>query len=159
MKAIIISDVHGYTAGVHEILEKEQNVDVLFFLGDGANDMAKIEIEYPHIKMYKVMGNCDFLRNMLSHAVVTIDGVNIFYTHGHLYYVKRHLRELLNVAKSKNAHIAMFGHTHAPLNETVNGVALFNPGAVSGNRHGLNGYGYGVLTIKDGIFALKNCVI
>ncbi len=159
MKAIIISDTHGYTDEIHDIIEKENDADALFFLGDGANDLANIELLYPQLKMYKVLGNCDFRHDLPGHAYVTIDGVNIFYTHGHLYYVKRHFREIVGVAKHNDAHIVMFGHTHIPFCDEVKGITLFNPGAVSGNRGGKHGCGYGVLIISNGNFTLSNYVL
>ncbi len=159
MKIIIISDTHGSCAVVHKILEKEKNTEAIIFLGDGIRDICNVEIEYPHITVYKVMGNCDFFSNDPTKCIIEIDGVKIFFTHGHLYYVKSNYNSLLNEAGKNNADIALFGHTHSQLNKKINGINLFNPGSVSGNRCQNYGCGYGVLVIENGKYTLENRVM
>ncbi len=159
MKAVILSDTHGSPDLVRKILEKEKNTDTVLFLGDGINDILAVEPKYPNINFCKVMGNCDFTNEYPTTLVQNFDGITIFLTHGHIQYVKHHLRELLSKAKEQGAKIAMFGHTHAPLKEAVNGVTLFNPGSVKGNRLGKSGNGYGVLLTDNGDFTLENCVL
>ena len=73
-------------------------------------------------------------------------GLLIFYTHGHLFSVKTGLYDLADAARARGADIALYGHTHEPALTQIDGVWLFNPGALSYTRGG-EGPTYGVLTI------------
>ena len=46
---------------------------------------------------------------------VTVENTKIFFTHGHLFRVKYDLYTAACAAKSRNAKVLLFGHTHQPL--------------------------------------------
>ncbi len=158
-KVLIISDTHGNTNSVYDIIEKESDANALIFLGDGIGDINNAELLYPNLKFYKVDGNCDFVRTGLYKAVCVFEGVKVLITHGHNYHVKYHLSEIIKEAKMQNTDIAMFGHTHCPFCEVKNDITLFNPGAVEGNRQGPKGRGYGILYAENNKFTLEHFVL
>ncbi|MEG1640414.1 MAG: metallophosphoesterase [Ruthenibacterium sp.] len=148
MKLVIIADVHGNYQRLTDVVDAERDADAFFFLGDGLTEMEMIQDEHPTLKVYAVRGNCDFASFSPTQAVTAFGGLLIFYTHGNLYQVKNGVDALLSAAKYREADIALYGHTHTPAYAYLEGVHLFNPGALSGM------YGetasYGILNIKDG---------
>ena len=55
--------------------------------------------------------------------------VKAFLTHGHLYGVSRAQADwLVYAVQEQGAQIAMFGHTHRAVWDTLGGVTLINPG-------------------------------
>ena len=60
---------------------------------------------------------------------IEVDGIKIFLTHGHRYYVKRTLVNLGNEALSRECGLALYGHTHRADIADYNGVKLINPGS------------------------------
>ena len=72
----------------------------------------------------------------------------IFYTHGHMYGVKYDLDTLAEAAAARGAEVALFGHTHIPLEEQHGTVLLFNPGSCGRCYTGPDTYG--VLTLANG---------
>ena len=65
-------------------------------------------------------------------------------THGHLYRVKYDTAGLANAGLYRGADIVLFGHTHVPFWDSINGMTLLNPGSI--------GYGgtYALLEVDDG---------
>ena len=96
--------------------------DVLIHLGDHDRDALVLSEELPDTPLYTVCGNCDLT-------------VKAFLTHGHLYSVSRWQADsLVYAAQEQGAQIAMFGHTHSPVNDTLGGVTLINPGTAGKGR-------------------------
>lgn len=149
MKICVFSDSHGYTGNMTAAIELERP-EMIFFLGDGERDIAKVADMYPGLQLAAVRGNCDFRTDRSSSLVCAIGGVTIFATHGHLSDVKYDdsLELLTSQAIEAGADIALFGHTHRQhLSENL-GVTLLNPGSAG------RGYypGYAVLNIANGRF-------
>lgn len=71
----------------------------------------------------------------------------ILLTHGHEFYVDFELDTLLNFLQEQSCSLGVFGHTHVPLIEEVNGIFLVNPGSASRPRMGSN-KSYGILTMS-----------
>lgn len=132
MRILVISDSHGRTSALREVLELHGAPDVIF-LGDGLRDIEEMESLYPDRRFYKVAGNCDFGAAEPLTGRLEIAGRRIFYTHGHAYHVKYGLRELKDAARRDGADIVLYGHTHAAFSEYDDGLYVMNPGAVSGS--------------------------
>lgn len=147
-KLVVISDSHNDSAAIKRILRQEKGVSAVIFLGDGVKDLDLAMTEHASLRAYVVSGNCDFGAMEPPEGLAAFDGVLIFYTHGHLYGVKSGLDRLAETAKARGADVALFGHTHTPANETVDGVLLFNPGSCSYGA--MAPAGYGVLTLEAG---------
>ena len=153
MKCLIFSDSHGYDFYMSKALSQHRDAEVVFFLGDGLSDadsLAEADIGRSWIA---VRGNCDFSsifrgRETLKNEEITLEGYKILLTHGDICHVKYGLEELKSLAVLRGADIVLFGHTHTPHEEYVNGEKpfyLFNPGSIS-----RAGYTYGILTLSPG---------
>ncbi|MDR2909217.1 MAG: metallophosphoesterase [Oscillospiraceae bacterium] len=150
MRIIIFSDSHGGVCALRELVASNKDADFFIHLGDCVSEAAVLRADFPDRRILCVMGNCDLAcppgtlsENILNHP----DG-RIFYTHGHRYGVKKDTGRLLARAKELGAKIACFGHTHAPLCETLGGVILFNPGSTGSPRGGEATYGLLDITNK-----------
>ena len=128
-KLVIISDSHGNLKGVSELLPLMAENDYVIHLGDGAGDMREARSLYPE-KVYSCGGNCDFFSPLPEDGELEIEGVKIYFCHGHRYGVKSELLSLALEAKRRECDIALYGHTHIPLITEKEGVTLINPGAL-----------------------------
>ncbi len=164
MKAIIVSDIHGASECVENVISRHPDADCMLFLGDGERDFNRIAECYPKMGFLGVSGNCDtfsFWRcgeELPEERVTVLDGVRVYMTHGHR--VGTTDSALGYMAYKNGADIAMCGHTHIPhLGEYAVGeekrIATFNPGSI-GRPRGGSVQSYGVLEIKNGRFTLKH---
>lgn len=121
--------------------------------------------------VYAVAGNADFLLRLPLDRVLTFGGVRIGLTHGHggwRHYAPARLRAwLLGEGLSLSAagtlaylqrvrrrfsevQVVVFGHTHRPVNQVVEGALLFNPGSLGPDYRAPHGPAIGRLVIADG---------
>lgn len=129
MKIAVFSDSHGRTAPITAGI-KAESPDLLLFLGDGVRDLDKIKAQFPDIPLRAVQGNCDYNSYLPLSDVITVDGIIIFLTHGHLYGVKsKNLYALAEAADQSGALLAIYGHTHTARIEPVGSVTTLNPGS------------------------------
>ncbi|MCQ2399815.1 MAG: metallophosphoesterase family protein, partial [Clostridia bacterium] len=82
--AIVFSDTHGNIRALKKLDEIMAETDYIFHLGDNASDFKEFKEKYPQ-KCHAVLGNCD---GGYGDGTVEIEGVKVFYTHGHEYKVK-----------------------------------------------------------------------
>ena len=144
MKIIVVSDTHGSYRNFKKVMELNRNADIIVHCGDSRDELDDIKLEFRDKKFVTVKGNCDFMTMLPLSEEFTADGVKFFVTHGHMYNVKYGLLDLFMAAKEKQADIALFGHTHIPHDEVVDGIRLFNPGSLGYDKS------FGVIEIKDG---------
>jgi len=131
MKALILSDSHGATELLAQILrENIQDVRHVVHLGDGCDDAAFFSHKYPDASFHVVSGNCDASKEFPQKRFVTISGKKIFMTHGHIYGVKTSYDRICYAALEAGADICLFGHTHVPVVFEYSGIRFMNPGAV-----------------------------
>ncbi len=148
MKAIIFSDSHKSFAPMITAIENEGTVQQIIHAGDVHSDIEDLGIMYPKIPLAFVKGNNDvFLRDVPEDRIFDFYGIRIFLTHGHNYGVKYSLAALLKKGQDVGANLIIFGHTHQPYKEKIQGITLFNPGATTRS--------YGVLEVLDGDFRLE----
>ena len=170
---LIVSDTHGKVDRLNDLIAYRRSMlgdgEVLnvIFLGDGLSDLFSCR-HYDHIIAYAVRGNCDGMdrfspygEEMPMYDLIEICGIKIFITHGHAFSVKSTYEELFREASRLGADIAMFGHTHLPTLEYINGgsirgvtkdVTIFNPGSLAEMWDG----SFGNLSISDGKFLLSH---
>ena len=128
MKAAVFSDTHRFTRFVIEAIRRSQP-DMIIHLGDHDVDADELRKVFPEIPVYNVRGNCDFLTDAPETDVVSIGPVKAFITHGHLYNVKYiGPQRIAYAAAEAGARIAMFGHTHIPMQQEMGDVIVMNPG-------------------------------
>lgn len=88
IKICVFSDSHGYSKHMLRAVEKE-SPDCIFFLGDGASDIAAVTKQHPQLMAYIVRGNCDAHSAAPVVLRETIAGKKFFAAHGHTFDVKR----------------------------------------------------------------------
>jgi len=115
---------------------------MLIHLGDEINDALIME-SIAEIPVIKVPGNCDHRATEPRELLETISDKKIFITHGDLYKVKNGLHRLVEKAKELKASVVLFGHTHNPLIQNLDGILLINPGLMTGS----DSKSYAILTV------------
>lgn len=147
MKVLVFSDSHGAAESVREMLRREEDCSVVFFLGDGIDEAERLRDTYKDKKFILVRGNNDWYSQVDTEAYKYIEGVTLMACHGHKFNVRFSLRELLSSAQSVRANVALYGHTHKSglYNDPVTGICAVNPGALCEGK-------YAVLTIERGGF-------
>ena len=131
MRIVVFSDGHRRVSNVLKIIERHKNnADLFFFLGDGNDDVDEALTMYPDIKIERVSGNCDFSSVYPASKIIEFGGKRFLITHGHPYNLERE-------AKSVKADICLFGHTHIPYIENIDGIRYMNPGSAANGRYGI----------------------
>ncbi len=157
MKILVFSDSHGRDDGMRRALSMHPDAEGVFFLGDGAREAAALAEREPNRFFIGVKGNCDgALFGLLGGSDLRLEeelvlfGRRILLLHGHTVGVKGGLGELILNARRREADLALFGHTHEPLerylSEGRRPLYLFNPGSISRPRSGKPTYGLITLT-------------
>ncbi len=147
MKIMVASDIHGSAYYCQKMTEayKNSGAQKLLLLGDilyhgPRNDLPKEYAPKKVIEMLNnisdeilcVRGNCDsevdqmvLKFNIMAEYAIIYDGERmIFATHGHKFNKD-------NLPSLKKGDILLHGHTHIPVNESVDGITVMNPGSVS----------------------------
>ena len=125
MKLLIFSDNHRDRSSVNKMLEDNKDSDYIFSLGD--SEMPEHELSA--LNIVGVKGNYPFEPKFSYNLFLNFLGVDVFFTHGHRYNVKLGISRLLEEAKSLNAEIVCFGHTHQAYLRDVSGIIFLNPGS------------------------------
>lgn len=132
MKALILSDSHGWTRQLNDIIQRHQDeIDVIFHCGD--SELATSASELAGVDT--VRGNCDFLGEFPEYIVKDVNGIRFFVCHGHLLNVKMTEMNLIYKAKENDAAIACFGHTHVPVAVMEDNLLIVNPGSIRQPRN------------------------
>lgn len=151
MRLIVTSDTHRNSRDFFSIIERHaDSTDLFINLGDSEKEIEMLEISIPKLKIECVAGNCDRGSALPLYKMLNCKGKKVLITHGHLFYVKHGYQKLQEFAKQEGADICLFGHTHIPYSEVVDGIQFLNPGAVYDGS-------YGIVDIVDsGIMAYTN---
>ena len=127
---------------------KEKNIDYLFHVGDFTSfeTYESLFNIFGKDKIVAVLGNMDFdpeLKKILS-ATMEVEALNhkIFMTHGggspHSI-----IKKIKNDFDLSAYDVVIFGHTHNPYKEEIDGKLFLNPGSVNDKRFTtVNSYGY-----------------
>ena len=130
MKVLIVSDSHRHDENLDKVIEKEQPIDMLIHCGDVEGSEMHIS-EKCQCPVYMVRGNNDYFSNLSKEMEFRIGRYQVFLTHGHNYYVSMGTEMIVDEAKSRGVDMVMFGHTHRPVIEMVDGIMVINPGSIS----------------------------
>ena len=152
MQILLLSDSHGHTARLRRVLEQEAACGSVFFLGDGLRDLERVQSDFPDRAFTAVCGNNDWnaAGSYDDFAYKYVAGHTIVATHGHRAAVRYTLHDLAAKAQSVRADIALFGHTHRQMQETVGGVLCVNPGALCSGQ-------YAVLELTENEIHVRFC--
>lgn len=127
MKLAVFSDSHGNPERMLRAIGHFAP-DMILHLGDGGRDITKIKTQFPDLPLSAVRGNCDISGALPETETVTISGVRLFLTHGHLFGVKQTPSILIDEAIKREANIVLFGHTHEAVCYQERGLFVINPG-------------------------------
>ena len=168
-KLLIASDLHGSALFCWYFLERiaEEKPDRILLLGDllyhGPRNALPPEYDCPQVygmlnglkdQVLAVRGNCDCEVDQMvlefpvlsDYALVEVDGVSIYATHGHLWN-EAHLPPMASGT------ILLHGHTHVPACTDHGSYLYLNPGSVSipkeNSRHSY-------MTLEGGLFQWKD---
>ncbi len=144
-KIAIVSDSHGDIENIALFRDRLAGVDALYHLGDHAEDAIPLSQKL-NCGFVSVRGNCDPFSDAPERYVVEWHGRRILLLHGHT--VMGRLR-LLYAAQEANADAVLFGHSHVPSIETVEGVLMINPGSLSRPRT-VKGPSVALMTLTEG---------
>ena len=152
MRYLVISDVHGYEKYLNRIVEKEEDIKNIIFLGDGLKDILSFKQKHPDYNVIAVTGNCDSSTEISAKEIITVKGHRILICHGDGYYVKMGLLPLRKACMEMNVDIALFGHTHRQYYEYYDGIYTFNPGSVMPSVNPYSCYGILDFTYEKPLF-------
>lgn len=147
MKILVLSDSHASLYFMRQCVGMFRP-DAIIHLGDYFEDGAVVAAENPDALFCGVPGNCDRYRacSEAETKLLTLDGVRLLVTHGHLHHVKQTLAPLLADARAMRVDAALFGHTHeAYCHNEDDGLWVLNPGSC-----GYGGGSAGLIETRDG---------
>lgn len=138
MQIGVVSDIHGDYQALEALVRRIMPLDLLIHAGDGVSEIHRLSRYFPTTQIRAVSGNCDpsaFTGSPFPREIFfSLEGWNIFLTHGHLYGVKSDLDRIRVRGRQLGADLVIFGHTHLPLLAKEGGLTLFNPGSLSAAR-------------------------
>jgi len=149
MKIIALSDTHSRPLP-KALLDDLSSADLILHAGD----FSDLEV-YEQLKAVKqiraVYGNIDGseLREVLPKQLVfDCEGVRIGLAHGegHPDGIVERLQKLF---EGSGVQVVVFGHSHEPYHDVINGILFFNPGSPTDIVRAPY-LSYGVLHVKDG---------
>jgi putative phosphoesterase len=135
---LVISDSHGDVTALSAVLAWAKNtpLQAAVFLGDGAEDLAVASAWAGFsLPWHRVRGNGDYDFSIPENIVMEIPPSHkIFLSHGNRLRVREGKRVIADAARRMEAEAALFGHTHIPYCDTVDGIFLLNPGSIGRPR-------------------------
>ncbi len=153
MKILVISDTHISTikGNLHpKILNEIKSSDICIHAGDFVEYRVFDELSQM-IKVYGVRGNMDdsdIRKSLPETQIINAGEIKIGVTHGKGYLAK-FVPIIKNIFKDsyQDIDIFIFGHSHIPVNETIDGKIYFNPGSPT-DKIFASYNSYGILEIK-----------
>lgn len=150
MKILIVSDTHRRDENLKMVIEQQVPIDMLIHLGDAEGSERFIaDWVNPECRMEMVLGTNDFFSLLDKEREVVIGSHKALLTHGHYYGVSMGPEGLVDEAKSRGCDIAMYGHTHRPFLEEIEGVTVLNPGSLSYPRQEGRRPSYMIMTVEE----------
>ena len=151
MEILVISDSHGNTSNFAKILTRHPKIEFILHLGDYSHDILRMRELRPTAILEAVLGNCDRQKLFPMEQVLPLVGKRIFLTHGHGYGVKSSMVSLVTKGSLEKADIILYGHTHIPKVEMIDGIWVVNPGSITLPKEG-NKASYAIVELsKDAV--------
>lgn len=166
MTAIILSDTHGMSHRIEQVLSLNRRADALLFLGDGIRDLSEEIISSPTRLFGGVRGNCDSFSLLTSNysfsdeLLLQMGAYTVLMMHGHRHSVKSGTDAAIRYAASRGADVLLYGHTHIPEERyipegsEIGGIRLsrpmyvFNPGSLGAPTDGVPHFG--IMELRQG---------
>ncbi len=135
---LVLSDSHGDIETMIDIIAFwEDSVDVVLFMGDGAEEFLEVAYMFEALQFFAVTGNNDRAIapnsrvNFPLEQQLTIFDHHLYLTHGHIASYPLVKDEVLTRAKKADASIVLYGHLHLPEVYIEENIARFNPGSIA----------------------------
>lgn len=155
MRILVVSDTHVPTIALElpqEVLDEARSCDTILHAGDLVS--SRVRDQLSHLApFHAVRGNMDapdLIASLPSKQIVQAENWRIGIIHGHEGRGRDTPTRALSAFSSDQVNCIVFGHSHRPLNELVNGVLLFNPGSPVAGR-GESGNTYGILDFGESV--------
>lgn len=153
MKIGVISDTHIPDKSERipqEILNAFKHVDMVVHGGDMVDLKVIDELNSVCARVVAVVGNMDHGEIKIKYPAkefLNVEGFKIGIMHG--WGAVLTLTEVLKDAfKADKPDVIIFGHSHKPMNEKIDGILFFNPG--SATDASAQYCSYGIIEIKGG---------
>lgn len=132
MEIVVTSDAHGRGFLLNEIERWHPEAELFVNLGD----LEENPQSFPDWLF--VRGNNDFYsgREMPDERVLKLGDHKVLMLHSQYFPYFNREEQLSRYALDKGCDIVLYGHTHVPKIQRVNGVLLLNPGSLWQNRDG-----------------------
>ena len=167
-----LGDLVGYGAFPNEVIERIRDRGIPTIMGnydDGVGfDKDECGCAYTDPEMKRlgdislmwtremvIPENKAFLRSLVPSIRFEVDGRRFLLVHGsprrinEYVYEDRPLANLERIARSAEADVLVFGHTHLPYAKEVAGVLLVNDGSVGKPKDGDSRAGYVIIHVGD----------
>ena len=131
MKILVVSDTHGQSKELREVIKKTRPFDLLIHCGDteGLERRIRQEADCPCVI---VRGNNDYFTETPFDDVVEAGKCRIFVTHGHHYGISMGTGRIREKAKEHECNVALYGHTHRPyLDQSDPSLTVASPGSLA----------------------------
>lgn len=151
MRIAVTADTHG-SPGVIIKCWKKLQLDQILFAGDFYKD-GKAICRRLGIPGHIIAGNCDGPGHT-GEEVIAFGECTVWLVHGHQYGVKKDLQRIFYRGRELNVNAVVFGHTHLPLCEQVDGLWLINPGSPTRPRSSKLGT-YALMDIEEHYFSAR----
>jgi hypothetical protein len=154
MKIGVVSDTHIPTKARNlpaNLIEAFSSVELIIHAGDIINQSV-LDALAELAPVNAVYGNIDppELRNVLPERLdLNLQGYQIGVIHGH--NLRGHIMDKLSYIFPESD-IIIFGHTHRPCNQIINGQLYFNPGSPTDRRLQPK-YSFGIIELGDRIIS------
>lgn len=167
-----LGDLVGYGAFPNEVIQRIRDRGIPTIMGnydDGVGfDKDECGCAYKEAEMKRLgdlslmwtreavtLENKEFLRSLLPNIRFTVGGKEILLVHGSPRKINEYVYEdrlpasLEHIARSAEADVLVFGHTHLPYTKEVAGVLLVNDGSVGKPKDGDARAGYIILEVGE----------
>jgi len=157
MKIGVIADTHIPIKALkvpEKVLTAFKKVDMIIHAGDLINAKTITQLEKSCPNVLAVCGNMDEhdLKETLPEKQVLKIGkykIGIMHGWGHPNSITKVLKETF---KKDKVDIIIFGHSHNPINEMIDGILFFNPGSPTDTTFAPYN-SYGIIELNDKIDA------
>ncbi|MCI5700031.1 MAG: metallophosphoesterase [Lachnospiraceae bacterium] len=130
MKALIVSDTHGYDKNLVKLIKQMGALDAVIHCGDGEGHEGYFA-QLVDCPLYMVRGNNDFFSELEREIEFELWGYKILLTHGHYYGVSMGPEHIMEEGRARGVDIVMYGHTHRPELLREKDITVLNPGSIS----------------------------
>lgn len=148
----VISDTHipRRAKGLpQEVIDGFQGVEMILHAGDIIDESVLEELE-KIASVYAVHGNVDpaeLAEKLPAKRIIEYKGFKIGLIHGHGSYGST-LGRVMEAFEGEELDALVYGHSHKPHNDRINGMLIFNPGSPTDKRYEVY-YSYGLLIAQE----------